>query len=269
MQGGLCCVVVPSYIGPTKSEYLLLLRQCVLEYNNHINHNIQTNHNYNSITKNKMVDSSDDSDEELGAYIYSISHTAQLFREEAAAAAARTRNNELSTNNDTNITRTKRKSPHEVENNTSVLSEPKQRTKKKWKKKTCSQEGCTNQVKNGGVCIRHGASWKKYTCSNEGCVNQVKNGGVCISHGASRTIKICTNERCNNQVRKGGVCIRHGAKRTQKRKNCSREGCTNKTRKGGVCIRHGAKVTCSYEGCTNYVQIGGVCYRHGALNLYL
>ena len=212
-----------------------------------------------------MVDSSDDSDEELGAYIYSISHTAQLFREEAAAAA-RTRNNELSTNYD--ITRPKRKSPHEVENNTSVLSEPKQRTKKKWKKKTCSQEGCTNQVKNGGVCIRHGASWKKYTCSNEGCTNIVKSGGVCTKHGAKRTRKkyTCSYEGCNNHVVKGGVCKRHGATV----KTCSYEGCTNRVVQGGVCIRHGAKrETCSHEGCTNHVQIGGVCYRHGALNLYL
>ena len=45
-----------------------------------------------------MVDYSDDSDEELGAYIYSTSRIA--LREEAAA-----RNNELSLNNDNDITR--------------------------------------------------------------------------------------------------------------------------------------------------------------------
>jgi hypothetical protein len=57
---------------------------------------------------NHSVD--DDSDEELGAYIYSIIRAAQLLREEAAA-----RNNEIPTdnNNDNNITRpTTRKSPH-------------------------------------------------------------------------------------------------------------------------------------------------------------
>ena len=101
-----------------------------------------------------MPDYSDDSDEEIGAYIYSTSHTAQLFREEAAAA----RNNELSPNNDDNINITmhKRKSPHEheVENNTSVSSEPK-RIKKKRKIRTCSTEGCANQVIKGGVCKRH------------------------------------------------------------------------------------------------------------------
>ena len=61
-----------------------------------------------------MVDCSrdDDSDEELGAYIYRTSRTAKLLREKETA-----RNNELTTNNDANITRPKRKSPHEVENN--------------------------------------------------------------------------------------------------------------------------------------------------------
>ena len=60
-----------------------------------------------------MPDYSDDSDEELGAYIYRTSRTAQLLREEAAA-----RNIELTTKNDNNITipRPKRKCPREVEN---------------------------------------------------------------------------------------------------------------------------------------------------------
>ena len=96
-----------------------------------------------------MPDYSDeDSDKELGDYIYSISRTAQLFREEAAA-----RNNELSPNNN-NVTRPKRKSPHEVGNNTSVSSEPKERTKKKRRRKIyiCSNEGCTNKVQKGRVC---------------------------------------------------------------------------------------------------------------------
>jgi len=108
-----------------------------------------------------MTDYSDDSDEELGAYIYSISRTAQLLREEAAA-----RNNGMTTNNDNDITRSKRKSPHEVES-TSVSSEPKERMKKKMKKYNyiCSNEGCTNNVQRGGGCIRHGA--KDKTCTTE------------------------------------------------------------------------------------------------------
>ena len=94
-----------------------------------------------------MPDYSDDSDEELGAYIYSISHTARLLREEEAAAV---RKNELSPNDDnTNIRvrRSKRKRPHDEVENTSVSSEPKERsTKKKKKIYTCGNEGCANQV---------------------------------------------------------------------------------------------------------------------------
>ena len=34
--------------------------------------------------------------------------------------------------------------------------------------KELKHEGCTNQAKKGGVCIRHGAKKKKKTCSHEG-----------------------------------------------------------------------------------------------------
>ena len=227
-----------------------------------------------------MPDYSDDSDEELGAYIYRTSHTAQLLREKTAA-----RNNELTTNNDANITRPKRKSPREVENNMyshlttnndnnnitrpkrkipndfSVSPGSKRRMKKKRKKFTCSYEGCTNQVQKSAVCIRHGAKVK--TCSQEGCTNLARKGGVCVRHGAKT---YCSHEGCTKQVQKGGVCIRHGASWTKK--YCSYEGCTNQVQRGGVCIRHGAslpKYTCSHEGCTNNAQTGGVCRRHSAM----
>ena len=69
--------------------------------------------NANALTYIRMsADYSDDSDEELGAYIYSISRTAQLLREEAARNNQSTTNND---NNDDNITMPKRKSPHKVE----------------------------------------------------------------------------------------------------------------------------------------------------------
>ncbi len=64
--------------------------------------------------------------------------------------------------------------------------------------------------------MRHGAKVKHKQCSKEGCSNQVINGGVCIKHGVKR--KKCSFEGCTNQaVQQGGVCIRHGAKR----KRCS------------------------------------------------
>ena len=38
------------------------------------------------------------------------------------------------------------------------------------KRKTCSHEGCTNQVRKGGVYVRHGA--EKKTCKHEGCTKR-------------------------------------------------------------------------------------------------
>ena len=59
-------------------------------------------------------------------------------------------------------------------------------------RKTCSHEGCTNQVRSGGVCYRHGA--KRKECTHEGCTNQVVRGGVCVRHGAK--LKECNHEGC-------------------------------------------------------------------------
>ena len=114
--------------------------------------------------------------------------------------------------------------------------------------KRCKREGCTNQAKNGGVCIRHGAKVRR--CKHEGRNNVVVQGGVCKRHGAQ--VKLCGHEGCTNQARKkGGVCRRHGSKLTR----CKHEGCTNKARNGGVCIRHGAKV--------NYAAMKDVQTRQG------
>ena len=50
------------------------------------------------------------------------------------------------------------------------------------KRKYCNQDGCDNQVVQGGVCKQHGARVK--LCIQEGCDNQVVQGGFCIKHGA-------------------------------------------------------------------------------------
>ena len=68
--------------------------------------------------------------------------------------------------------------------------------------------------------MRHGAKW--YACSHEGCTNQAKKGGVCMRHGANKEKKKCNQEGCTNYAKKGGVCIRHGA--TISRSTCSHEG---------------------------------------------
>ncbi|KAK1734877.1 hypothetical protein QTG54_014337 [Skeletonema marinoi] len=52
----------------------------------------------------------------------------------------------------------------------------------------CSADGCTNAVKQGGVCIKHGA--KVIRCNKEGCTNKAVKGGVCIRHGAK--VKLCS-----------------------------------------------------------------------------
>ena len=44
------------------------------------------------------------------------------------------------------------------------------------KLKQCSSDGCANQARKGGVCVRHGAKVKR--CSREGCTNQAQKGGV-------------------------------------------------------------------------------------------
>jgi len=88
---------------PLKTKAYLLLREEAAARNNGLT---TTNNNDNNIARH-------DSDEELGAYIYSIIRAEQL-REEVAA-----RNNEIPTdnnNNNNNIARpTTRKSPHALE----------------------------------------------------------------------------------------------------------------------------------------------------------
>ncbi len=65
----------------------------------------------------------------------------------------------------------------------------------KVKVKLCNIDGCNN-MKNGGVCMKHGAKAKQ--CSSEGCTNVARNGGVCIRHGAKVEAKQCSSERCTN-----------------------------------------------------------------------
>ena len=123
-------------------------------------------------------------------------------------------------------------------------------------------KGCTNQVRCGGVCMKHGA--KKKLCSSDGCTNGAVNGGVCKTHGAK--VKLCSSEGCTNYSKKGGVCIKHGAVM----KRCKIEGCTSHIQSRGLCKRHGKKwKQFSGEGGTNQSQKGGnVCKRHGETLYY-
>jgi hypothetical protein len=73
--------------------------------------------------------------------------------------------------------------------------------------KRCSHDGCTNQAKQGGVCITHGSVVKR--CSHKGCTKQAQKGGVCWIHGASKLRKRCRHEGCTKCVQKGGLCTQH------------------------------------------------------------
>ena len=174
---------------------------------------------------------------------------------------------------------------------------PKKRTRRK-----CNVPDCTNQAKNGGICIRHGAKQperkNRRICSKEDCTNIAQKAGVCRAH-AER----CSKEGCENRAKKGDTCLkhvsssrkRHRAKEkedegahdhshshdhgdeenptkvhkkkttdTPKKRMCKSEGCEKKPVRNGVCNHHGGKKHCKAEGCDNVAKEGGVCRKHGA-----
>ena len=112
------------------------------------------------------------------------------------------------------------------------------------KVKTCSHDGCNNNAKKGGVCIKHGAKVK--TCSHEGCNSYAIEGGVCVKHGAKKTPKTCSNEGCTNQVQKNGVCYRH-----RMGNPCTYTGCKYRAKEGSDrCGRHTRKSSIDTEETT-------------------
>jgi hypothetical protein len=68
-------------------------------------------------------------------------------------------------------------------------------------------KGAPNQAREGGVCIKHGATWTKKRCSREGCTNFAVKRGVCRRHGAK--VKLCSIEGCTKKSVRGGLCRRH------------------------------------------------------------
>jgi len=117
------------------------------------------------------------------------------------------------------------------------------------KVKTCTHEGCNNQVRRKGVCAKHGA--KKKTCSYDGCTNQAQKGQL-----SSRAHVECSVEGCNRKAAGNGRC----RKEHKGYDLCSQDGCTNKAQMGGVCRSHkefaivkekAAHMTCSVEGWCN------------------
>jgi len=222
----------------------------------------------------------DDSDEEIGDWIYRSSDTAKAVADAQKAADALTEKCEHSANQNQTSNSPRHSS---ILNGSGTISKgadlgqkdgarqksavPTKRTipaeggddstpPKRSRGSPCSEEGCTNKAQSRGVCGRHGGV---PTCNEEGCTNKAQSRGLCGRHGGVPT---CSEEGCTNKAQSRGVCGRHGGVPT-----CCEEGCTNYAIKGGVCVRHGANrtsKTCSHDGCTNYPRKGGVCIRHGA-----
>ena len=234
---------------------------------------------------NHSVD--DDSDEELGAYIYRTSRTAKLLREEAEA-----RNNELQSSSKsvaavagptsckptaTNTTQSSKLSevvPYSSKLTNSDINHVWTRRRLRKRKNPPAADG-EDHVPSSGAKKRAREQTdqqcfpSRTQCTVDGCTNRAQQGGICYTHGGKQIRFKCSYDGCTSIAQKGGVCIRHhdGASRTKK--YCKHEGCTNQEQKGGVCKRHGAKVkrkkyTCIYERCNNHAVKGGVCIRHGA-----
>jgi len=246
----------------------------------------------------------DDSDDELGEFVYRTSLTAKKIHEEeqiqakvsSTQSTTRRKSSRLElegnkskeveekesiyrkpTSTDNNNKKTKRISSSnkgkavvlsaDDEVCTEVTSNIKRVFRSGQYRTLCSSAGCTNIALKDLVCKRHGAVVKTYTCKHKGCTSKAQKGGVCIRHGAKVAArKICSHEGCSNNAQKGGVCVKHGAKRNNnKRKICSHTGCTKIAQKGGVCTKHGAEVkTCRHKGCSSLARREGVCFRHGA-----
>ena len=100
--------------------------------------------------------------------------------------------------------------------------------KKKYQSRECSHPYCESIAQRGGLCGKHGVK-----CSAEGCWRQVKQGGVCIFHGAVVNRKECEMEGCATLAQAYGYCSKHGGYR-----RCKQDGCEKKAQKGGLCIAH-------------------------------
>ena len=127
-----------------------------------------------------------DDEEELGAYIYQTSHTAKIFREKAAEASLSASLKQQAQRKSPRLLTTKSKEQDiptlpEKSTVTSNISIH-QRTKRK-RKLVLKEEGDTSlspktlrdQNKGG----KYACGQKRKLCSHEGCTNVLKEGGVC------------------------------------------------------------------------------------------
>jgi len=111
-------------------------------------------------------------------------------------------------------------------------------TNRCWTDGKCSVVDCESNLKNNGVCYKHGAV--KLLCSVKGCNYFRKTNGVCKTHGYERPL--CSVEGCDNVKRKNNVCHIHGGKGNIL--YCSIEGCDKTIQGKGLCLSHLPKITC-------------------------
>ena len=157
----------------------------------------------------------------------------------------------------------------------------------KYVTKSCKVDGCTNQSKKNGLCVRHGAKPK---CMTEGCMTNAQDvkSGLCYKHGggvrkvmfdgpgcrsSSTSTRLPTNPAvprhkspcriggCSTNVKARGLCVKHGAYGP-----CVAIGCISFAQLRGVCAKHGGarkRNICSREGCSTNANTRGLCWKHG------
>eukprot|EP00984_Skeletonema_dohrnii_P001107 scaffold348_cov151-Skeletonema_dohrnii-CCMP3373.AAC.2 len=158
----------------------------------------------------------------------------------------------------------------------------------------CSADGCTSQVCNGGVCMKHGARRTKKLCNSEGCTTQDTSSKWRSVHKTWTWDKEEIMQLCNAQIwrekrnvhtlryGRGHYAVSMDAKvklrmevyASSMVRNLERycaAGRMNKQSRQWRSLRktwgkgHEAKKKrCRIEGCTNNVIKGGVCIWHGA-----
>eukprot|EP00984_Skeletonema_dohrnii_P036404 scaffold37333_cov155-Skeletonema_dohrnii-CCMP3373.AAC.1 len=110
-------------------------------------------------------------DDDVGALIY---REIQLRKAEAAAAAAESKKTSTASTHHRTLTRKRLPVTNQGEES---LPRPQRRVATKGRKRDASLD--QDQPKEKVAKKR-----QRYECSADGCMNQAKKGGVCIRHGA-------------------------------------------------------------------------------------
>ena len=208
----------------------------------------------------------DDSDDELGDFVYRTSLTAQRLREKQKLASSTSTKSTTTRRRSSRLEGIRSKEDKEKEKSLQIISSSTankeidkrviRSNKRKAAEISAADDGACKEVAGNIKRVYRNGKYHRL-CSSNGCSSLARRGGVCMRHGAKRKTG---SQGCNNFVLKR--VFRNG----RYSRLCLFDGCTNIAQKEGVCVRHGAKrTTCSYEGCPNKVVNRGVCVKHGAV----